>query len=657
MHEHHHKVIIDLAGVPRVVLMGNPNVGKSVIFAHLTGQYVTVSNYPGTTVEISRGSGLIEGKKVMVIDAPGTNSLIPSSEDEKVARDLLLTEKNAAVIQVADAKNLKRTLLLTIQLIEAGLPLVLDLNMIDELAQRRMAIDTHGLSEMLDLPIITTLAIEGHGIPELKKNALHGRRSKFSLNYGEKIESSLKRVKEILPDSAINPRAIGLIYFSNDPGIEKWLLDLFGEAKVAGLKKICQELQNSFSKSLSQIIAEMRERQAASLVNQVLTVQPTQIAWLEKIGGLTIRPLTGFPILLFILYIMYKFVGEFAAQTGVGFFEEILFGKYFNPWATILVKFLVPFKLGQEFLVGDYGIITMALTYALAIVLPIVSAFFVFFSLLEDSGYLPRLAVLLNGGFRLIGLSGKAVIPMVLGLGCDTMATMTTRTLETRRERIIATLLLALAIPCSAQLGVILGMIAGISAKATMLWAGVVIVILLLVGWLAARILPGQSSDFILEIPPIRMPKLSNILVKTLARLEWYVKEAVPLFILGTVILFVLDKINVLKIIEHLASPLVVNFLGLPTKATEAFLIGFLRRDYGAAGLFALSKQGLLDPIQVVVSLVTITLFVPCIAQVMVMAREHGAKVAFWITAFIFPFAFLVGGILNFILRYYKVAL
>ena len=246
---------------------------------------------------------------------------------------------------------------------------------------------------------------------------------------------------------------------------------------------------------------------------------------------------------------------------------------------------------------------------------------------------------------------------MVLGLGCDTMATMTTRTLETTRERIIATLLLALAVPCSAQLGVILGMIGSVSPRATMIWASVVIGVFFLVGFLTARILPGKSSDFIMEIPPIRIPKLNNIFIKTFARIEWYLTEAVPLFIFGTAFLFVLDKLKVLKAIENLASPLIVSFMGLPAKATEAFLIGFFRRDYGAAGLYDLSRANQLDPIQTIVSLVTITLFVPCIAQFLVMIKERGLKVALGIVVFVFPFAFLVGGLLNFILRYFRVVL
>jgi len=237
------------------------------------------------------------------------------------------------------------------------------------------------------------------------------------------------------------------------------------------------------------------------------------------------------------------------------------------------------------------------------------------------------------------------------------MATMTTRTLETHRERIIATLLLALAVPCSAQLGVILGMIGGLSRWAAVIWAAVVIGIFFLVGYLAAKIIPGKSSDFVMEIPPLRIPKFKNIFVKTLARIKWYLLEAVPLFVYGTIFLFVLNKISVLEIIEEVASPLVVSFLGLPAKATEAFLIGFFRRDYGAAGLYALARAGMLSPNQVVVSLVTITLFVPCIAQFLVMIKERGLKVTLWIVAFIFPFAFLVGGILNFVLRFFKIVL
>jgi ferrous iron transport protein B len=232
------------------------------------------------------------------------------------------------------------------------------------------------------------------------------------------------------------------------------------------------------------------------------------------------------------------------------------------------------------------------------------------------------------------------------------MATMTTRILETEKDRTIVTLLLALGVPCSAQLGVILGMFAGLPALYLLIWISLMAGILIIVGYLASLVIPGESSDFILEIPPLRIPQLSNIVVKTLARIEWYLKEAVPLFILGTIILFGLHKTKVLILLERVATPLIVYFLGLPAKATEAFIIGFLRRDYGAAGLFILAKQGQLDSHQILVSLVTLTLFIPCIAQFFMMIKERGVKKTLWISAVIFPIAFGVGGMLNFLLKW-----
>jgi ferrous iron transport protein B len=256
-----------------------------------------------------------------------------------------------------------------------------------------------------------------------------------------------------------------------------------------------------------------------------------------------------------------------------------------------------------------------------------------------------------------MGLNGKAVLPMVLGLGCDTMATLTTRILETRKERLIVIVLLALGIPCSAQLGVILGMLAGLSWKASAVWLGVVCGVILVVGWGASKLLPGRGSDFILEVPPLRVPAIMNILTKTMARIEWYMKEAVPLFLLGTVLLFFADRTGALTWLEGAVSPLVTGVLGLPSRASEAFIIGFLRRDFGSAGLFRLAQEGLLDPIQIVVSLVTITLFIPCIANFFMIVKERGMKVALLVAGFIFPFALLVGGLLNFSLRALKVSM
>lgn len=246
-----------------------------------------------------------------------------------------------------------------------------------------------------------------------------------------------------------------------------------------------------------------------------------------------------------------------------------------------------------------------------------------------------------------MGLNGKAILPMILGLGCDTMATMTTRILETPKDKIIVTLLLALGVPCSAQLAVVLGMLSGFSVWVIILWVAIILGVIILVGFLAARVVPGDSTQFILELPPLRWPQFSNILIKTLSRLEWYLQEAVPLFILGTLLLFALNKTGSLAALEQWATPVVVHWLGLPAQSTGSFILGFLRRDYGAAGLFTLARQGLLDQNQVLVALVTITLFVPCVANFFMMIKERGWKVALIIASVVVLIALLVGGLLN----------
>jgi ferrous iron transport protein B len=380
---------------------------------------------------------------------------------------------------------------------------------------------------------------------------------------------------------------------------------------------------------------------------------PLLLLALYVFGDWGMHPIYGIPILGIILFLTWLFVGNFGAGTAVDFLQDNVFDKFITPAAAWAAHKILPWPVAQEFLVGPYGIVKMAMTYALAIVLPIVGAFFIAFGMLEDSGYLPRLAVMVDRIFKAMGLNGKAVLPMILGLGCGTMAVLTSRILDTKRERVIVTLLLALGVPCSAQLGVVLGMLGapGVPFAALAIWVGVVLSVIFTVGYLAGKLMPGKKTDFILEVPPTRLPQLENIAVKTLARIEWYIKEAVPLFIIGTVVLFIADKLNLLVGIQKLAAPLVQGFLGLPPRATEAFIVGFLRRDYGVAGLYQMSKAGQLSTVQMIVGLVTITLFIPCLANFLVIIKERGIKMGMAMLAFIVPFAFLIGGILNWVLR------
>lgn len=658
MHNHFHgdhgKIEINLKNKEKIVLLGNPNVGKSVIFGLLTGKYVSVSNYPGTTVEIAQGTSTFDKEKTLIIDTPGINSLIPQSEDELVSRDIILKEKLKNIIQVADAKNLRRALFLSLQLAEGKIPFILNLNMDDEAKSRGINIDCIKLSEILGVEVNATIATRRKGIKALIKSITNKKFSSINVEYDQKIEEALKKIIPYLPETNISKRFLGLMLLAGDESLKKYLIAQIGEEKLRRIDKISSFLQSRYSKPLSFLINQQLFKKVDEILNEVMSrdvVKAKRIS--EVIGHLSMHPVWGIPIAALVLYLIYQIVGKFAAGTCVDFLESIVFGKYINPMM-IRVFDLIPIKIIQELFIGEYGLITMAFTYAIAIVLPIVGFFFIVFGILEDSGYLPRLAIMVNKIFKMIGLNGKAVLPMILGLGCGTMATMTTRILPAKKDRIIVTLLLALTVPCSAQLGVIFGETASISGKATLIWVGVIVGITLVVGYFASLMIPGDSSDFILEIPPMRMPHLSNIIVKTLARLEWYLKEAVPFFILGTFVLFVLAKTGLLSVIEDAAAPVVVNLLQLPKEAAGAFVMGFLRRDYATV---LLVKGGNLEPIQMLVAIVTITLFVPCIAQFFIMIKERGFKTAIVIVSFIFVFAFLAGGVFNFILRILKVTL
>lgn len=642
----------------RIALVGNPNVGKSVIFGLLTGKYVTVSNYPGTTVEISYGNISLNSKRFVLIDTPGTNSLIPMSEDEKVTRDILLKERPSAIIQVADSKNLRRTLLLTLQIAEMGIPMVLDLNMADEARDKGIVIDTVRLSEILGIDVIPTIAPQRKGIKELRTSIPNPALPKVKVRYHDRIEEYIERISSMLPDSSISKRSLSLMILSGDESLREWLKGNLSKETIKEIERLRDECQLKVKTPLGSLINQARLDLAKGITEKVVRYIPAQKGRLfSLIGRMSMHPLWGIPILLTVLFALYEFVGVFGAGTLVDFLEDTIFGNYINPMATKVIKLLIPFGIIQEMLVGEYGLITVALTYAIAIILPITTTFFIAFAILEDSGYLPRLAIMTNRIFNIMGLNGKAVLPMVLGLGCGTMAVMTSRILETRRERVITTFLLALAIPCSAQLGVILGMLGALSLKATIIWIFCIILVLLISGYLASKIVKGEKTDFFLEIPPIRKPDAMNITIKTLGRVEWYLKEAVPLFILGTFILFLLHKSNLLTLIEKAASPIIVNLVGLPEKTTEAFILGFLRRDYGAAGLFTMAEKGLLTPVQSVVSLVTITLFVPCLANFFMIIKEMGLRTALLIIAIVFPTAFLVGGMLNWLLITFNIRL
>jgi small GTP-binding protein len=569
-----------------VALAGNPNVGKSVIFGRLTGTYATVSNYPGTTVSVTTGRSIVGAEVCDVIDTPGVNALRGTlSEDEAITRRVLEGDDTDLIVQVGDARNLRRALLLTAHLAEFGKPMVLVLNMIDEARSHGVDIDARALAQFLGIPVVEAVAVEGRGIAELRDALADAR----------------------VPLNAPPPA---------EPAAE------WAHAQAARFRRI-------------------RPRRSARLQ--------------ETLARAARDPIVGLPILALVLYLFYLFVGVFGAQTLVALLEDGVFDSAVNPAAAAAFG-LVPWAFVRDFFVGEYGLITMGLTYAIAIVLPVVTTFFLMFGFLEDSGYIPRLAIFSDRLFRAMGLNGKAVLPMVLGLGCDTMATMTTRILGTPKERLIAILLLALGVPCSAQLATILGILGGVSSAALLTLFAVVLGQLFVVGFFAARLLPGERSEFVMEMPPIRMPQFRNLLIKTVWRVRWYLGEAVPLFLIGTALLFVLDRIGGLDLLTRAAEPVVAGLLGLPRQAAQVFVMGFLRRDYGAAGLFDMAQHGVLSASQSVIALTVMTLFVPCVAQLLMMVKERGWRVALAIVAFVTPVAVLTGAGLHGVFRMFGIS-
>jgi ferrous iron transport protein B len=451
----------------------------------------------------------------------------------------------------------------------------------------------------------------------------------------------------------LSRRAVSLLLLENDPEILQMVAaqetDCWKE-----IQAITQNIQRRYNQPVAYLITRQAREQAKILLQPAVRFPTSrQINLSNRLDDLTMNPLTGVPILLASLYLLYLFVGVIGAQTLVGYIESGLFGRWINPWVNDVLAAYVPWQVLRDLIGGEYGLITLGMRYAFAIILPIVGTFFLAFSMIEDSGYLPRLAMLIDRLFKRIGLNGRAVIPMVLGFGCDTMATVVTRTLETNRERVLSTLLLALAIPCSAQLGVMLGLLAG-DASMLVIWAAVVGSVFLLVGLLAAKLLPGEGPAFYMELPPLRLPNLGNTLVKTYSRMEWYFREVFPVFLLASVVIWLGKLTGIFNLTLQLMQPL-VHWLGLPDQAAVAFLFGFFRRDYGAAGLYDL--RNVMNNTQLLVSTITLTLFIPCIAQFAVMVKERGWKTALGIVAFILPFAFLVGGALNWVLTFFRINL
>ena len=589
-----------------VVLAGNPNVGKSVVFNALTGSYVDVSNFPGTTVEITRG----RFDDLDVVDTPGIYGVSSFNEEETVARDVVLFADR--LVNVVDAVHLERDLFLTLQLADMGIPMVVALNMADEARREGVAIDRDLLEDLLGVPVVETVAVKGTGIDELKAALAEARPGHADPEIAVRLDEAA---------ALIGSRAEALLVLEGDEYV----------AERRGVEP---------GRDRDEIYTRRRVR-VDDLVGHVVRADVSGASFKAKLSSWMMQPLTGVPMLIALLVVMYEFLGVFVAGNIVGLTEGAM-NSYWVPLAQRVVGYVAaPGSIVYTFLAGEFGVLTMTPTYLIGVILPLVAGFYLLLALLEDSGYLPRIAALADRALTSIGLNGRAVIPLILGLGCVTMGTLTTRILGNKRERFIATALMAIAVPCSAQIAVIAALMTRVAWYYSVAYFAILIAIFAIIGTVLERLTPGTSTALLIDLPTLRLPRAGNVLRKSWLKVWNFMKEVAGFFLVGAAIISTLQVTGALAWIQVVARPLTVGWLRLPPQAATAFVMGFVRRDFGAAGFFTMH----LSDAQLLVAMVTITLFVPCIASVMVILKERGWRFLVGLIAGSLGLAFLLGGI------------
>ncbi|MFH2141262.1 MAG: ferrous iron transporter B [Bacteroidota bacterium] len=565
----------------KILLVGNPNVGKSAIFSRLTGINVITANYPGSTVDFTKGYLSIDKEKFEIIDIPGTYTLEPTSIAEEVAVKMF-NEGGDLIINVVDATNLERNLNLTLQLLKQNTPVIIALNFWDETKHCGIYIDVTEFEKILNIPIVPTCALTGEGIKELI-NRFSGAKSK-----------TYEYVEE-----------------------EKW-------------------------------------NEIGNIVTQVQKLTHKHHTFLDRLEGISIRPLTGIPfalIILFITFIAVRFIGE-------GLINHILaplFNNFYYPAVVNVINTILPFEFFQHLLLGStpeimesFGLLTTGIYIPFVIVLPYVFVFYLILSLLEDIGYLPRLAVLFDFLFHKIGLHGYSSIPVILGLGCKVPAILSTRILETSREKIIATVLVLMIAPCLPQSAMIMSIIAPHGVKYIFLIFSIFFIIAVLNSFILNKLIKGEAPELFVEIPPYRIPYIPGVLKKMWIRLKAFILEAVPLIFAGVFIIGILDVSGVTNYLANHCGYLITSILGLPKETISVMILGFLRKDISIVLLvpFDLSIK------QLIIASVFMVLYLPCIATFFTLIKEMGIKKTLIIVSIMLFTAVVIGALLNFTFRF-----
>ncbi len=640
----------------RIALAGNANVGKSAIFNQLTGLNQIVGNWPGKTVERAEGTLHFEGCTIRLVDLPGIYSLSTFSMEEIVSRDYIAVERPDIIINVVDASTLERNLYFTLQLLELEAPIIVDLNQVDFAAKKGIRIDVLKLSEALGVPVVPTVAITGKGINELLSTVTaiikNGTRLEpLKARYGREIEGKVQaienRVKAKLPQlyDIYTSRWIAIKLLERDTDVIGKLKNYKdGKEILDYAERLAGKLEKIHGEPSQVIIASERYGFAAKITKAVTIVEaPPRVSLEQKLDAISTHKLLGYPILAAVLISMFALIfvgGNFISEGLENAFDILVI------YAEAALSSFLP-EIAVDLI--NRGILE-GIAAGTTVALPYIVPFYVLLALLEDSGYLPRAAFLMDSLMHKIGLHGKAFIPLILGYGCSVPACIGCRIMETERERFLSAFVVVL-IPCTARTVVILGLVGrfvGLHAALALYVFDLVLVFAL--GRIAFKVLPGEPVGLIMEMPPYKKPSVRNILAKTWGRTRDFVYIAFPIIIAGSLTIVALDVLGIINRVVDWASPLINGWLGLPPVAGIPLIFGILRKELSLILLEnVLLQQGIglgdLTAVQMIVFALVIMIYIPCLATIAACKREFGWRKAVTITVIDITLALLLGGI------------
>jgi len=626
----------------KVALAGNANVGKSVIFNYLTGLHQHIGNWPGKTVEKAEGTLSFQDYTIDIIDLPGIYSLTTFSIEELVSREYIATEKPDVIINVVDASVLERNLFFTIQLLEMETPMIIALNQIDIAKKEGEIVDHKKLQKILDISVIPTIATRGLGISDLLKEVIkvfERKEKPVRLKYGKEVEERIEKLTNIIEKIKLEypARWVAIKLLENDKEIKKLVKN--ANPKIISIaRKYSKEIEKIHSHSCPTAITCERYAIAEKLTKKALKRIQRKPTLNEKIDDITTHKIFGYVIMIGLLLSMFYLIFSFG-----NFFSNVLTEIFVN--ASIIFKEIFGSGTISKLI---WSLIEGAVA-GITVILPFIIPFYLILGILEDSGYLSRIAFLMDNFMHKIGLHGKAFIPLLLGYGCNVPACLGCRIMETHRERLIAIFVTTL-IPCAAVTTVILGLVGKyVGLEWAILLYVIDLIIVFVLGKIAFKVLPGEPTGLIMEMNPYKMPHLKTLLKQTWFRVKDFVYIAFPLIILSTFLIEVLEITNLLDTIENLMSPVTVYWLGLPSIAGILLIFGVLRKELTLVMLAALigttNFATVLTPVQMIVLSLVTMLYIPCIATIAALIKEIGWKKAMLITVFKIAFAIFVGGI------------